>query len=301
MLRGDDDRPDALGHAALVLDRDLGLAVGAEVRQLAGLADLGEAARHPMGEGDRQRHQLRRLAAGEPEHHPLVAGTELVRGRIVADLERRVDALGDVRRLALDRDQRAAGLVVEAVVGSGIADVADGVADDLLEVDVGVRRDLAEDDHEAGRRRRLAGDAGVRIVADDRVEDGVRDLVAHLVGMAFGDRFGGEQVLRASTMLVIKILWTAVIGPPATLAEARVARGPDRPATRLRGWPPTPPPSPPSTRPSSTPPTRSRRSAAGSSSRTRTSSISTATRSDGRHWPPWSGWLGSPPRNGPAS
>ena len=50
---------------------------GPEVRQLAGLADLGEPARHAVRERDRQRHQLRRLAAGEPEHHPLVAGAEL--------------------------------------------------------------------------------------------------------------------------------------------------------------------------------------------------------------------------------
>ena len=127
-----------IGHAVLVLDRDLGLAVGAEVRQLAGLADLGQPARHAVGERDRQRHQLGRLAAGEAEHHPLVARAELERRRgVVADLERRVDALRDVRRLFLDRDQRAAGQVVEAVVGPRVPDVADGVADDRLEVDVG--------------------------------------------------------------------------------------------------------------------------------------------------------------------
>ena len=34
------------------------------------------------------------------------------------------------------------------------------------------------------------------ILADDRVQDGVGDLVAHLVGMALGDRLGGEQVVR---------------------------------------------------------------------------------------------------------
>ena len=137
VLGGDDDGPDPLRHAALVLDGDLGLAVRAQVRQLAGLADLGEAPGHAMGQRDRQRHQLGRLAAGEAEHHPLVAGAQLVRRRrVVAHLEGRVDALGDVRRLLLDRDQRAAGQVVEAVVGAGVADVADDVADDGLEVDV---------------------------------------------------------------------------------------------------------------------------------------------------------------------
>ena len=196
VLGGHDDGPHPLGDAALVLDRDLGLAVRSQVRQLAGLADLGQAAGHPVGERDRQRHELRRLAAGEPEHHPLVAGAQLERGRrVVADLERRVHALGDVGRLLLDRHERAAGQVVEAVVGPRVADVADRVADDRLEVDVGRGRDLAEDHDQAGRRRGLAGDPGVGILADDRVEDGVRDLVAHLVRVAFGDRLGREQVL----------------------------------------------------------------------------------------------------------
>src|SRR6185369_12887439 len=70
------------------------------------------------------------------------------------------------------------------------------VPDDLLEVDVRLRRDLTEHHHEAGRRGRLARDARVRVVTDDRVEDGVTDLVAHLVRVAFGDRFGREQVVR---------------------------------------------------------------------------------------------------------
>ena len=65
-----------------------------------------------------------------------------------------------------------------------------------LEVDVGVGRDLAEDEHEAGRRGGLAGDPGVRVLADDRVQDGVADLVAHLVRVALGDGLGREQVLR---------------------------------------------------------------------------------------------------------
>ena len=101
------------------------------------LRDLGQPSRHPVGERDRQRHELGRLVAGEPEHHPLVAGAELERRRgVVAHLEGGVDALGDIGRLLLDRDERAARQVVEAVVGPGVADVADGVADDRLEVDV---------------------------------------------------------------------------------------------------------------------------------------------------------------------
>ena len=98
VLGGHDDGLDALRHAALVLDRDLRLAVRAQIRQLAALACLGEAAGHAVRQRDGHRHQLGRLAAGEPEHHPLVTGAKLERRcRVIADLERSVDALRDVR------------------------------------------------------------------------------------------------------------------------------------------------------------------------------------------------------------
>ena len=60
------------------------------------------------------------------------------------------------------------------------------------DVDVGVGRDLASDDHEAGRDEGLAGDAALGIVRQDGVEDGVGDLVGDLVGMTLGDRLGRE-------------------------------------------------------------------------------------------------------------
>ena len=213
------------GHAMLVLDGDLGLAVRSQVGELAALADLREAAGHPVRERDRQRHQLGRLAAREPEHHPLVARAELVvRRRVVPDLERLIDAHRDVARLLLDRDERAAGQVVEAVVGARVPDVADGVADDGLEVDVDRGADLAQDHDQAGRRRRLARDAGVRVAGDDRVEDRVRDLVAHLVGMAFGHGFGREEVVRGVDDAGHQDSWCR-----DGRRVARTPRGPDRP------------------------------------------------------------------------
>ena len=61
---------------------------------------------------DGRRHELRRLVAGVAEHHALVAGAA------------RVDALADVGRLLVDRDQHAAGVAVEAHLAVGVADVA---------------------------------------------------------------------------------------------------------------------------------------------------------------------------------
>ena len=99
VLGGDDDGPDPLRRSPCSYSTVTWvLPSGRRYGQLAGLADLRQPARHPMGQRDRQRHQLGRLAAGEPEHHPLVAGTQLERGSgVVADFERGVDALRDVR------------------------------------------------------------------------------------------------------------------------------------------------------------------------------------------------------------
>ena len=86
MLRRDHHGSDTDGHAVLVLDGDLGLAIGSQVVELVALAHLGEPARHAMRQRDGQGHQLGRLTAGEAEHHALVAGAELFA----------VDAHGDV-------------------------------------------------------------------------------------------------------------------------------------------------------------------------------------------------------------
>ena len=178
----------------LVAHRHLRLAVGPQVRQHVGLAHLGQPMGDPVRELNRQRHQLGRLVRGVAEHHPLVAGADLVDRVDVAvlDLERLVDALGDVGRLLVERDDDAAGLGVEAVLRAGVADLRHRLADEARDVDVGRRRDLARDDDEAGRDQGLARDAAVRVVREDGVEDGVRDLVGDLVGMPLGDRLRAE-------------------------------------------------------------------------------------------------------------
>ena len=146
-----------------------------------------------------KRHQLLGLVAGVAEHHPLVAGAgdvELVLvGGVVARLICRVDALGDVGGLFVDRVDDRTGVAVEAVAGVVVADLAHGLAGDVLDVDVGVGGDLPGDDDQAGVDERLAGDAPVGVVCEHGVEHPVGDLVGDLVGVALRDRLGGEQEL----------------------------------------------------------------------------------------------------------
>ena len=170
------------GRVALVLDRDLALPVGAQVVDEALAADLGQAAGQLVGQHDGERHQLRGLAAGVAEHQPLVARPA------------GVDAHGDVGRLLVDRGDDRAGLVVEPVLGPGVAHVLDRLAHDRREVGVGLGGDLAGDEGEAGGHQGLAGHPAHRVLGDQGVEDGVGDLVGDLVGVALGHGLRGEEV-----------------------------------------------------------------------------------------------------------
>ena len=114
VLGGEHDGVDAdRAVVVVVLDGDLGLAVGTQVGQRAVLADLGEPLGEPVGDHDRQRHQLGGVVAGVAEHQALVAGAllvELVDGAADAVLVAVVDALGDVGGLRADGDLDAAGV-----------------------------------------------------------------------------------------------------------------------------------------------------------------------------------------------
>jgi hypothetical protein len=103
---------------------------------------------------DRHRHQAGRLVAGVAEHQALVAGA-LVEVEALAF----VHALRDVARLLAVGDDHRAAVGVEADLGIGVADAADGVARDVLEIDLGVGGDLAGEHHQVVLHQRLGGDA----------------------------------------------------------------------------------------------------------------------------------------------
>ena len=182
VLAGDDDGVDARGLAVLVvLHRHLALAVGAQVGQLAVLADGGELAGELVGQRDGRRHQLRRLVGGVAEHHALVAGAA------------GVNALRNVARLLVDGRDHGAGVGVEAVERIVVADGGDHAAHQALEVDVGLGGDFAGDDHQAGGGQGFGGHAAVGVLLQAGIENGVGNLVGNLVGMAFGDGLRGKQ------------------------------------------------------------------------------------------------------------
>jgi hypothetical protein len=182
MLGGNHDGIDADGLVVLVvLDCDLGFAVGAKPGELAGLADFSEPAGELVGQRDGGGHQLGGLVGGIAEHHALVAGAA------------GIHAHGDVAGLLVDGGDDGAGVGVESVDGVVVADGGDDAADQRLEIDVGAGGDFAGDDDQAGSGEGLAGDAAVGVLLEAGVEDGVRDLIGDLIGMTFGDGFRGEK------------------------------------------------------------------------------------------------------------
>ena len=197
VLRRQDDRVEPDRAVAVVADGDLRLPVGPQAGHDALLADQRQALGQPVREPDRQRQERRGLVGRVAEHQALVAGALQVErvdvGRVVTHLERLVDARGDVRRLLPDRDGDAARVTVEPDVRRGVADAPDDLADDLRDLDVRARGDLARDVHQTGGHHRLDRDARLRVLLEDRVQDRVGDLVTDLVRVPLGDGFGREQ------------------------------------------------------------------------------------------------------------
>ena len=137
-----------------------------------------------MRQQDRQRHHLRRFVGGVAEHDALVAGA------LVAALARRLgDALRDLVGLLGDELNDLQRRVAEGLGGVGVADFLDRLPDDLLEIELGVGRDLASEDHMVALDQRLARHAAPGVLLETRVEDRVGDVIADLVGVTFGDRF----------------------------------------------------------------------------------------------------------------
>ncbi len=99
-------------------------------------------------------------------------------------------ALGDIRGLLLDGDEKVASLVVETLGRVIVADILDGVADNLLVVDLCLGGDLAEDHDHTGLGGGLTGNLGEGILSQAGIEDGIGDLISDLVGVALTDRLG---------------------------------------------------------------------------------------------------------------
>ena len=249
VLRGDQQLLDLDRAPVAVAHRDLRLAVRPQVRHDLGLAHVGQPVRELVRQRDRQRHQLVGLVRRVAEHHPLVARAgdvePIVVGRLDARLIRLIDALRDVGRLLVDRVDHRARIRAEPEIGVVVADLADRLARDVLDVDVGLGRDLARHHHQAGVHERLARHAPVRVIGQHGIQDAVGDLVGDLVRMALGDGLGREEVLVVCVLAhgiwrnssaVVSDGWAGswVTTAPAARTRRRSSRAVARPEMAVR-------------------------------------------------------------------
>ncbi len=186
MLGRQHHRVDAVGGAVgVVFHRHLALGVRTHEGQLLVAPHLRVVFHQTVRQINRQRHQAAGLVAGETEHHPLVARAT------------RVHTHRDVSRLRVDVAVHLAGVGGEADRRVHIADLADGVAHQLVHDGPGQRRpcgDLTRHHRQVGRHHRLACHPALGIMLQAVVQDRVADLVGNLVRVPHRYRLAGEQI-----------------------------------------------------------------------------------------------------------
>ena len=141
-----------------------------------------------MGKSYRHRHQFRRFVTGVTKHQALVAGTLLGEHALAF-----CDPLGDIRRLAINRGQNGTGLIVETHRRVIIADLLDGLADDIRHIDIRTGGDFTGNHCHAGRDESFTSHPGYGVLGDYSIEDRVGNLVRNLVRVALGNGFGSKQ------------------------------------------------------------------------------------------------------------
>ncbi|CAB4965655.1 unannotated protein [freshwater metagenome] len=100
-----------------------------------------------------------------------------------------VNALGDIGRLSIETDQDAHGLAVIAVGLAVVTNSLDRVAHNARDIDITRSCDFAGDDGQACGHEGLTCDTTHWVVGQHGIENGIGDLISHLVGMTLGDRF----------------------------------------------------------------------------------------------------------------
>lgn len=194
VLRGNDDGGDFGGLAVHVADGDLRFGVRTEPRGFAAFANLGEIAAEAVGKHDGGGHEFRRVVAGKPEHQPLV--TRALFGGLFAPGLGGVDALRDVLALLRDGLGDENFVRVKNIIIVDVANAADGVADDAFKVELRVGGDFAGEDDHVAFDECFGGHAAAFVLREAGVEDRVGNGVAHFVGVAFANRFGGKNIVR---------------------------------------------------------------------------------------------------------
>ena len=103
--------------------------------------------------------------------------------------------MGDVGRLLVKGDQHGgAARIKTAGPGAAVTNAFDHAAHELVEINPGGGGNFTSNQAQPRIDHRLAGNAAGGILGENSVKHGIAHLVADLVGVAFRDRFRGEDV-----------------------------------------------------------------------------------------------------------
>ncbi|MNI39933.1 hypothetical protein D3C73_941290 [compost metagenome] len=181
MLGRDHDADQPFRPALLIMGEcHLCLAIRPQPGETATLAHLCQPAGQLVGKIDRGRHQAFGFIAGVTVENSLVSGAEIR----LAD-----HTLCDIGRLLMQIHEDETPIRIEAQLGIDIADTPDHIARNAGHINRSPRRHLACDMNGVARNQNFGRHARHRILRKMGVENGVRNLVANLVGMTFRHRF----------------------------------------------------------------------------------------------------------------
>ena len=143
-----------------------------------------------MCQHHRQGQVFFRLIGGVAHHNALIARTECFTctqfGFIYGG--------GDVRGLFMEADLQFQQFVrISAEIAHGVADAVDYARHNLVVGNRCLGGDLAANDDLARCSEDLHGDAGIGVLPEMRVQNGIRHLIAELVGMTGADGFRRNQ------------------------------------------------------------------------------------------------------------
>ena len=191
VLRGNNNGINTNRLAVLIIfNGNLSLTVGTQIFECAVFANLGQTKRKLVRQRDRQGHQLGGLVASVTKHQALVARAEVkLVGIAVFCFKGFVNTHCNIGRLRVQGDDNGTAIAVKTVFCTVVTDLANGFADDSLNVHIRTGGDLTHYTHKTRGAECFAGYAGHRVLAQHFVKDGIRDLVADLVGMPLGNRF----------------------------------------------------------------------------------------------------------------
>ena len=184
MLNRHDHRGDAHGGITVVFHRDLHLAVRTDVGDNAGHAGDFQQRHKALRRHHRHRQIFGCFVTGVADHNALIARTE---GVLVLSLSQfRLDSACDVGALVMD-------IAVDLVALRVIADIPQGVADDVEHIRFSVGRDFTRHDNVTVGCHDLTGHAAGGIMLQTGVQHAVGNEVAQLVGMPAHDGFSGVK------------------------------------------------------------------------------------------------------------